>query len=258
MLVPELTRAFNKRFGAEKTACMIKSTLTNHGITCGRTYNKKSWRATLFTQGQNQFLRDNYPLMKLVDLTAAVNREFGLVKTWQQVKTYLTNHDILSGRSGCFEKGLVPWNSGTKGICKPNSGNFRNGHMPANKKRLWSERVGKAGYIEISIPERNPYTGFAPRFKQKHVWLWEYHHGPVPKGNAVVFSDGNKLNIVIENLMLVTKNELLLLNLHKYWQQPEEIRPSIMALVKMEAAAKIRTTGRQPGAGRKKKVLQEG
>lgn len=35
-------------------------------------------------------------------------------------------------------------------------------------------------------------------------WLWEQHHGPVPDGFKVITKDGNNLNIVIENLELIT------------------------------------------------------
>lgn len=32
-----------------------------------------------------------------------------------------------------FEKGNIPWNKGTKGICKPNSGSFKKGNVPPFK-----------------------------------------------------------------------------------------------------------------------------
>jgi len=108
----------------------------------------------------------------------------------------------------------------------------------------------------MKVPERDPHTGFPTRYKHKHVWIWEQSNGPVPEGMAVVFIDADKQNCNLDNLMLVTRNELLLLNLHKYKDQPAEIRPSILALAKVEAAAGFRTMGRVPGAGRKKKESQ--
>lgn len=33
-----------------------------------------------------------------------------------------------------FKKGQISWNKGTKGICKPNSGSFKNGRTAYNKK----------------------------------------------------------------------------------------------------------------------------
>jgi hypothetical protein len=257
MLVPELTRAFNKRFGTDQQPGQIRSTLKNHGIRCGRHCGKVPWGLRLFTPDQDSFLRDNYPRYSLRDLTGELNRQFGTVKTASQVKAYTHNHGITSGRSGQFQKGQKAWNLGVKGYMGANRTSFSKGTRPHNKKRLWTERIGKDGYIEISVPERNPHTGHPTRFKHKHVWLWECANGKVPRGHAVIFIDGDKGNFDLSNLMMVTRNELLLMNLHKYWVQPVEVRPALMALIKLEAGAGFRTTGRMPGAGRKKGTLNK-
>jgi hypothetical protein len=256
MLVPELSRAFNMRFGQNKTNGQIKSSLKNHKITCGRAKGKKTWCSRLFTPEQDQFLRENYPLFTLVNLTDALNIRFGTVKTTFQVRVYLHNHGITCGRTGCFEKGIVPWNKGVKGYMGPNVTSFKKGQIPNNYKPLGFERVTRDGYIEIKIAEMNPYTGFPERFRQKHVFVWEQAHGPVPKGHIVAFRDADKFNCDLDNLMLLRRNELLLLNQHKYNEAPDEVKPTILALARLEAKAGIRTTGR-PGGGRKKKVHQE-
>jgi hypothetical protein len=46
--------------------------------------------------------------------------------------------------------------------------------------------------------------------------------------------------------------ELLSLNLHGYKDSPEELKPSVLALAKIEAKARIRT---HPARGRKKGAL---
>ena len=134
-----------------------------------------------------------------------------------------------------------------------NATSFKKGNRPHNHKPLWSERVGKDGYIEMSVPERNPYTGFPTRFKHKHLWIWEQANGLKPKGTAVIFKDGDNRNLAIDNLLLVTRAELLTMNLHGYKDQPDELKPSVLALAKVEAKAGIRT---RPGRGRKSE-LQE-
>lgn len=248
MLVPELTRAFNLRFQVEKTPGEIKSTLKNHKITCGRKKGADIWRSKLFTADQAQWLRDNYVNLAMVDLTAAFNQLFAAVKTVSQIKAYIKNNQITCGRTGQFEAGLIPWNTGKKGYMGPNVTSFKKGDRPANLTRLWSERIcPKDGFIQIKVPEFNPYTGFPTRYKCKHVWLWECHHGPVPKGKVVAFIDGDKLNVVIENLMTVTRGELLVLNLHNYKNTPAELKPSVLALAKLEAKAGVRS---RPGRGR--------
>lgn len=256
MAIEPLTVAFNNWFGASKTFGQIKSTLTNHSFVCGRKNGNSKGISLLFTKAQTQFIRDNYPRHSLLDLTAELNRQFKETYTVQQLKSFTKNHGITCGRTGCFEKGRASWNKGTKGVMQPNSGNFKPGAVPPNKQPLWHERVdSRQGFILINVPERNPYTGHSNRYKHKHVWVWEQVNGPVPKGMVVSFVDGNKQNCNLENLMLITRGLLLLLNQHNYANQPAELRPSILALARVEAAAGFRTLGRIPGAGRKKKEL---
>ena len=49
-----------------------------------------------------------------------------------------------------------------------------------------------------------------------------------------MFKDGDLLNIEPENLMLVSRAELLVLNQNGYKDAPAELKPSILALAKLE------------------------
>lgn len=42
-----------------------------------------------------------------------------------------------------FKKGQKPWNKGTRGLVKPNSGNFKKGHLPWSKTHKHSEYTVK-------------------------------------------------------------------------------------------------------------------
>lgn len=140
-------------------------------------------------------------------------------------------------RTGRFKKGNKPWNAGTKGqgLTGANAGSFKKGNVPPNRKPLYSERIcPKDGFILIKIPERDPHTGFPTRYKHKHVYIWEQANGPVPAGMVVVFRDSDKLNIEPDNLMLVSRAELLRLNRRGYKDTPDELKPSVLALSKLE------------------------
>jgi hypothetical protein len=249
MQVPELTDSFNARFGMSQTMGKIRAALHNHKMTCGRKPGNPKGTSYLFTKVQAAFIADGYKRLSIAELTAAVNRRFGTQFTKEQLKSFTHNHSIHSGRTGRFEQGHNSWNAGTKGqgLTGANPTSFKKGQIPHTKLRLWSERINRDGFIEISIPERNPYTGAPTRFKHKHVWLWEVKNGPVPKGHAVIFIDGDPQNCVEENLMLVTRAELLSLNLHGYKEVPADLKPSVLALAKVEAKARIRI---RPARGR--------
>lgn len=141
-----------------------------------------------------------------------------------------------SGKTGRFLEGHRPWNHGTKGqeLTGANSKSFKKGNEPPNRKPLWTERVcKKGGVVLMKVPERDPYTGGSTRYKRKHVYIWEQEHGPVPKGMVVAFIDGDKLNCEPENLMLISRAELLALNQHGYKNMPDELKPKVLALAKL-------------------------
>lgn len=250
MPIDEVTVAFNARFGLEKTIKAVSSSLKNHKITCGRKGSARIKRPRIYTKEQAQFLRDNCVGRSRAALAALFNAEFDRDITLRQVKSFVGNRGLTSGLTGYYEKGQEPWNRGVKGYMGANVTSFKKGQIPPNKKRLWSERINRDGFIEISVPERNPHTGFPTRYRHKHVWLWEVANGPVPKGSVVCFVDGNKQNCEVVNLMLLTRGELLALNTHSYKDAPAELKPSLLALAKVEAKAGIRT---RPGRGRQKK-----
>lgn len=116
----------------------------------------------------------------------------------------------LTGRTGCFEKGHTP--SPLARPPGPSSTSFRKGHVPANKKPMYSERITKDGYIQIKVPERNPHTGAKTRYRLKHRWVWEQANGKVPDGLAIKFIDGDKTNCDLSNMKLVTREELAIVN----------------------------------------------
>jgi hypothetical protein len=203
------------------------------------------------TPEQLAYLREAYVTMSLSELPPAFNAKFGTALTEKQIRSTLRNHRIKSGRTGRFVKGQTSWNLGEKGYMGPNATSFQKGQIPHNHQPLWSERVGKDGYVEMSVPERDPYTGSHTRYKHKHIWLWEQANGPKPKGMAVIFKDGDKSNFDTENLALVTRAELLAMNLHGYKDQPAELKPTVLALAKVEAKAGFRS---RPARGRRKKT----
>lgn len=59
-----------------------------------------------------------------------------------------------------------------------------------------------------------------------HTALWRQHHGAIPRGHAVVFRNGDKTDIRIDNLELVTRTELMRRNSY-HTNYPPEIRQCI-------------------------------
>lgn len=238
MNVRNLASAFNEKFGMEKTERQIRFALHNYKIRCGRAGKDRlrEITTTIFTPEQAAFLREAYLTMPADKMTDALNEKFGTSFKYTQVKAYCYNHGIRSGRTGRFEKGQKPWNDQTRGmgLTGPNSGCFKKGNIPPSCKPLYSERISRDGSIEIKVPERNPNTGSPTRYRAKQRWLWEQRHGPIPEGMVVTFRDGDPMNCTIDNLMLASKAELLQLNRNGYRGVHNDIKPSVLALSKLQ------------------------
>lgn len=178
------------------------------------------------------------------ELHAGFCKEFGRADVSQSNLTGLCKRNgWVTGRTGRFEPGQESHNKGQKGVCYPGSekGWFRKGARPRNLVPLWSERIGKDGYIEMKVPVKNPYTGHRTRFMHKHRYLWEQRNGPLPKGMALKCLDGNKTNTNADNWVAVPRALLPRLNGRfgrGYDDAPAEIKPLILTTAKLEHAAR--------------------
>jgi hypothetical protein len=148
-----------------------------------------------------------------------------------------------TGRTGQFRKGAVPMNKGKK--CAPGTGGrhpnarktqFKKGNLPHNTKYLGHERVSKDGYVEISVDQVNPHTGYERRYVSKHRCLWEKAHGPVPEGMALKCK-GDRRNTDPSNWELIPRALLPRLGGRYgrgYDHAPAALKPTIMAVAKLE------------------------
>lgn len=155
----------------------------------------------------------------------------------------------LTGRTGCFEKGMAPVNKGRpqhewmseSSMAKGAETQFKKGGLPHNTNYLGHERISKDGYIEISVAETNPHTGFERRYVQKHRWLWEKLHGPVPKSMVLKCLDGNRRNTDPANWEAISRALLPALagGRHRrlpYDTAPDELKPALLLLAKVKNA----------------------
>ena len=112
------------------------------------------------------------------------------------------------GRSHQFPKGHVPANAGLR---RPGwfSGRmretqFKKGHFPFNRDPefyvLGALRVNTDGYIDMRVSFDKGSKGW----RALHRILWEDAHGSVPPGYFVSFKDGDRLNVELRNLKLIS------------------------------------------------------
>lgn len=113
-----------------------------------------------------------------------------------------------------FTPGHVPAN---KGLRRPGwfrgrmkETQFRKGERRGAAVELWkpigTERISKDGYLERKVNDDLPRQR---RWRAVHLLLWESTHGPVPKGHAIAFKNGDRTDIRLDNLECISRRELM-------------------------------------------------
>lgn len=193
-----------------------------------------------WTESEDEIMRSLYPDNSTVHVAEKLGktlsgvyqraRKLGLLKS----AAYLDSPAACRLRRGDnpgiayrYKKGQVPPN---KGLRRPGwapgrmaESQFKKGNRPHDWRPIGSTRLSKDGYLERKVSD----TGYSPRdWKGVHVTTWETINGPVPTGHAVVFKDGNKEHIDIDNLELISRADLMRRNtIHRL---PPELKSAIM------------------------------
>lgn len=142
------------------------------------------------------------------------------------IKSLCTRKGWKTGRTGRFEKGHIPHpDAKPKGA---NKTSFKKGNTPHNWKPVGSTRTTVDGYIEIKTQEPK-------KWEQLHKVIWTEAYGEIPEGCCVVFKDSDKSNVVLDNLELVSRNELLQINRLRCTSYPSEVQPTVRSLGKLKA-----------------------
>lgn len=161
-----------------------------------------------YTPEEKSFFVEYTPGHTCEEIQAAFILEFGWSISIGQVKGYMGNNGINNGLTGRFIPGQIPPNKGVKGIHYPGCEKswFKKGNISANYRPVGSERIDrKDGYIRVKTKE--PRT-----WELKHRVIWEQHHGAIPKGKCLIFLNGDKTDIRIENLALIDRKVSVRMN----------------------------------------------
>lgn len=187
---------------------------------------------TKFSEEVKVFIAANVKGKLTSELTELVNQEFGTTYKQEQIRGYKQRNKLTGGVNTCFKKGCVPHNKGMKGVCYVGSErtHFQKGQLPINHRPVGSERVcSKDGYIYIKVAE--PVA-----WKLKHRLIWEKEKGKIPKGHHIIFLDGNKHNLDINNLFLISRSENLVINQMKLRSEEASITETGILLAKLICA----------------------
>lgn len=186
---------------------------------------------TPWTKDQLKKLCELYPDNRAEDLVETLGHAKSSIYSKAR-KLNLSKSDVfkaseksgrLRGEQGVtsrFKKGEAPWNKGShyQAGGRSKQTQFKQGRKPHNYKPVGSERWF-GGYLQRKIYD----TGrSANDWVEVHRIIWTEACGEIPKGFVVVFINGNKEDIRLENLELISRGDLAKRNsIHNY---PEELR----------------------------------
>ncbi|HDT2074307.1 TPA: HNH endonuclease [Enterobacter roggenkampii] len=159
------------------------------------------------------------------ELADKFNERFGTTQTAEQLVSLRKRKGWLTGRDGRFKAGQpkIP-GSGAK---TPNATSFKKGNRPANYVPVGTEIIDGDGYRRVKVADPNEWEFV-------HLRVWEQQNGPIPPGAVIRFLDGDKQNVTPGNLVKVSKAEHLHLNRREYNAAPDEIKPALLSLSKLE------------------------
>lgn len=248
----ELHAAFVERFHrSDVTVDHIKGLCTRRGWTTGRT----RWSAD-----ETALLRQLYPSTPTADIARRLGRTLSTVYQRAQRLGLEKSDEYLASPAACrlrrgdnigaahrFMKGHAPAN---KGLRRPGwaPGRMRETQFAKGERRgvavrlykpIGSERLSKEGYLERKIHDGLPLQS---RWRSVHRIRWEEIKGPVPNG-MVLKCLGDKRNTDPSNWELVPRGLLPRLNGksgRNYDTAPAELKPTIMAVAKLEHATRRR------------------
>ena len=179
--------------------------------------------------------KDNMELAKLVNEKFNINTNNDSISN---LKARLKRRKGINLRTdinrGKFRKGLSPANKGKKWDEyltkeqqeKAGTTCFKKGHTPQNHREVGSKRVNVDGYHEIKVEEPN-------KWQLLHRVIYEKAKGPIPKGSKIIFADGNKDNLDLDNLVLVSSSEELILNRNKLITDDKEMTKTGVLIAKV-------------------------
>lgn len=181
----------------------------------------------LWSKADDRLMRTRYPHEPNNVLATALRRTVCAVYARAAVLGLHKSEAYLASPHACrlrrgdnvgaafrFKKGSVPANKGLRRPgygpgrmketqFKPDVASWRT--MPIGALRLVDDYV----YRKVSATPHVPWTR---NWRQEHWLVWEQAHGPVPRRHAVAFKNGDRTDIRLDNLELISRRELMARN----------------------------------------------
>jgi len=154
-----------------------------------------------YTQEQKEFIGSICEGVTVATILEIFIDKYGVGVTKKSIKGIMYRNNFknhMQGYETRLKKGHKTWNKGKKGLqLGGEEGWFKKGNLPPSHKPVGSESIIE-GVILVKIEEPNTW-------RKKHHHIWEQAYGQISKGMVLRFKDGDKSNVTIDNLFIVSR-----------------------------------------------------
>jgi hypothetical protein len=164
---------------------------------------------TRWTPEMDQTVRTRYPNEKTADIAAAMGLSeakvycraslLGVKKSDEFMSSVLSGRLTRAhekGRTTYFQKGMVPWNKGMKGLIIGGEGTQFKAGMAPHTREIGSLKISKDGTLLQKVS--NDKGNNSKRWRGVHELVWIAANGPLPPGHIVVFKPGCRTAVLEE------------------------------------------------------------
>lgn len=200
----EIAKLFNDKFDQSVTVNSIASAKYRYNIKSQRRHVHNA----LLTVEQEEFALLHYKGKSSDEFARCLNDKFGLTLTSKQMRE---------------------WRS-TRGLHNGLNGRYGEGRQSPNIKPIGYEAKNSKGITVVKIKNGE--------FRAKHRMIWEGRYGEIPEDHHIVFLDGNKENLELDNLLMVSKEEFGKAILTIGLTEEKEVNKAVYGLAKLTTAIK--------------------
>lgn len=188
-----------------------------------------------WTDEMIEYVRELYPHYTNKEIAEMLKERYGITVRPMSLRNlhHKYKYEDKLVNVGCFKKGQEAWNKDrpmseeTREKLKDTW--FKEGNAPANTRPIGSMRENVDGYVVIKTKENGRWTLY-----QRNIY--EQAHGiKLDKDDLVLFADGNTRNFDVDNLVRVTREELLYLNRRGLISSDQDITKAGVGVAKLIA-----------------------
>lgn len=231
----EIIDSVARTFGITWDMVKAKSYMRNHGIKL-RAKTKKRVRSK-FPPDFRTWLAEVVQGRSYEELARMASERYGEQFTATQMHGILTRYDLRNGRDCRFQPGHEsnqkgkPLNDRQRAALAKTQ--FQAGNLPHNYLPIGSVVKNRDGYLLKKVSDEGALWD---RWKFLHRLVWVEANGPIPPGGVITFLDGNKENLALDNLALISQAESSrLMALHLRSEDPEITRNGVQIVKLMSA-----------------------